>query len=59
MGFVELVILLFMAGCVTWFFRNSNEMSTRNRLLIAIVLAPLLVQKIFFGGDVEFLYFQF
>lgn len=59
MGFVELVALLFIASCVTWFFRNSNEMSTRNRLLVAIVLAPLLVQKIFFGGDVEFLYFQF
>lgn len=59
MGFVELMILLFIAGCVTWLFRNSMEMSTRSRLLVAIVLAPLLVQKIFFGGDVEFLYFQF
>lgn len=59
MGFVELMILLFVAGCVTWLFRNSMELSTRTRLLVAIVLSPLLVQKIFFGGDVEFLYFQF
>lgn len=59
MGFVELIILLLIVSCVTWCFKNSNEMSTNRRLLVAVMLAPLLIQKIFFGGDVEFLYFQF
>lgn len=59
MGAVELAILIIIAGCVTWGFKNSNEMSTRRRLLVAVIMLPLLIQKIFFGGDVEFLYFQF
>ena len=59
MGLAELLVLLVVAAWVSFGFRNTTQMSHRTRVTVVALLMPLLLQKIFFGGKVEFLYFQF
>lgn len=59
MGFIEMSTMILIGICIAFFPSNTQEMTNRSRLLIGAIILPLLTQKIFFGGKVEFLYFQF
>jgi hypothetical protein len=59
MGFVHMVFLLMFAAAIAFFAPSTQEMSNKRRLCVGAVLMPLLLQAVFFGGHVEFLYFQF
>ena len=59
MGFVDMSFMLGIAFFICFFCKNTFEMTHRKRLIFSLLMLPFLIQKIFFGGEVEFLYFQF
>lgn len=59
MGFVDMTFMIAVCCFVTFLFKNSNEMNHKNRLILASLCLPLVVQRIAFGAKAEFLYFQF
>jgi D-alanyl-lipoteichoic acid acyltransferase DltB (MBOAT superfamily) len=59
MGFIEMSVMILIGMYIAFFTSNTQEMTNRSRLLVGALTLPFLVQKIFFGGKVEFLYFQF
>lgn len=59
MGFIEMSILSVIGLGLAWLAPNTQEMKHAHRLLIGALVLPLILQKVIYGGKVEFLYFQF
>lgn len=59
MGLVDMVVMLGAAFAISFYCKNTFEMRHSKRIYLSLLLLPFLAQKIFFGGEVEFLYFQF
>jgi len=59
LGFAEVLVLIAAAGAIALWARNTQELSTRARLTLGALMLVLILQRVLFAGDVEFLYFQF
>lgn len=60
LGLATMLVLLAVAMVISVFSRNIYEMTPRGRIVRVCILAPFLIQAVFFARHPsEFLYFQF